>query len=226
MNILIIEDHKQLALQMLTFFEGHGWSVDVANYGQEGISLALKYHYDVIILDLGLPDEDGVNVCKIIKENNDINVPIIMLTARDSFNDKSIGFNSGADDYLTKPCDLRELALRCKAITRRKQFYQKKELKLEELVIDTVSKQVFRHGTEITLNKTSFSILLMLVNAYPQPVSKSRIMHELWGDDLPETDVLKSHIYNLRAAIDKPFNNNLIKTIVNVGYKIDFGTAK
>jgi DNA-binding response OmpR family regulator len=221
-NILIIEDHKKLALQMSTFFEGHSWYVDIACNAREGVELALKYQYDVIVLDLGLPDEDGLQVCLRIKAQVDYNVPVIMLTARDSFEDKSLGFESGADDYLTKPCDLRELALRCKAISRRKELYQKKEISLNELLLDKVAQRVFRDNIEIDLSKTSFNILLMLVQAYPQPVSRNKILHELWGNDLPETNVLKAHIYNLRTALDKPFEQNLIKTVVNVGYKLEF----
>lgn len=207
---------------MSTFFEGHRWNADIAFNANEGVELALSYQYDVIVLDLGLPDEDGLNVCSTIKEQVDYNVPVIMLTARDSFSDKSLGFESGADDYITKPCDLRELALRCKAMSRRKELYQKKEVCLNELLLDKVEQRAFRENIEIELSKTSFTILLMLVQAYPQAVSKNKIRHELWSNDLPETDVLKAHIYNLRTSLDKPFKHSLIKTVVNVGYKLEF----
>lgn len=222
MYILIIEDHQDLALQMSTFFSGHNWQTDIAFSAKDGIELALAYQYDVIILDLGLPDIDGLCVCSMIKEQVDYNVPVIMLTARDSFTDKSLGFESGADDYLTKPCDLRELALRCKAVSRRKELYQKKEIHLNNLVLRTVEHRVFRDNIEVELSKTMFNILLMLVQAYPQPVSRNKILHQLWGNDLPETNVLKAHIYNLRTSLDKPFKHKLIKTVVNVGYKLEF----
>ena len=110
------------------------------------------------------------------------------------------GFDFGADEYLTKPYDLRELALRCKVLSRRQELYQSNKVVLGDLMLDLNENKVFRSDQEIILNKTSFSILLMLAKAYPNPVSKSRIMHEIWGDSPPDTNALKSHIYNLRTA--------------------------
>jgi DNA-binding response OmpR family regulator len=143
-----------------------------------------------------------------------------MLTARDSYLDKVKGFNFGADEYLTKPYDLRELALRCKVLTRRQELYQSNKMSLGDLTLDLNENKATRRNQEIVLNKTAFSILLILMKAYPNPVSKSRIMHDIWGDSPPETNALKSHIYNLRLVIDKPFKTNIIQTIVNVGYKL------
>jgi len=221
MKILLIEDHVELSEQLIDFFEGFGWCIDYSAEGLRGIQLALSNEYDLIILDLGLPDIDGMNVCKEIKNKNRFNVPILMLTARDSFTDKVKGFDYGADEYLTKPYDLRELALRCKVLTRRQELYKSNTISLGCLKLDCNENKVFRNGIEIYLNKTSFNILLSLVKAYPNPISKSRIIHEIWQDDPPETDALKSHIYNLRAGVDKPFSTNLIKTVVRVGYKLD-----
>ena len=221
MNILLIEDHIELATQLSDFLTSIGWKVDFSSTGQQGISLALNNEYDLIVLDLGLPDIDGVDVCKEIKSKIKINIPILMLTARDSFADKVKGFDFGADEYLTKPYDLRELALRCKVLTRRQELYQSNTMTLGDLTIDLNENKAFRYGKEILLNKTSFSILLMLVKAYPNPISKSRVIHNIWGSNPPENNVLKSHVYNLRVAIDKPFDSNIIRTIVNVGYKLE-----
>jgi len=221
MNILLIEDHLELATQLSDFLTSLGWKVDFSSTGQQGILLALNNEYDLIVLDLGLPDIDGTDVCKEIKSNIKINIPILMLTARDSYADKVKGFDFGADEYLTKPYDLRELALRCKVLTRRQELYQSNTMTLGELTIDLNENKAFRNGQEILLNKTSFSILLMLVKAYPNPISKSRVIHNIWGSNPPENNVLKSHVYNLRVAIDKPFDSNIIRTIVNVGYKLD-----
>jgi DNA-binding response OmpR family regulator len=222
MKILLIEDHAELAMQLGGFLGGLGWDIDFSSTGKQGISLALGNEYDLIILDLNLPDIDGIQVCKEIKSKSKINVPVLMLTARDSFADKVKGFNFGADEYLTKPYDLLELALRCKVLTRRQELYQSNKISLGELSLDLNENRAFRFEQEIILNKTSFTILLMLAKAYPNPVSKSRIIHEIWGDTPPETNSLKSHIYNLRTAIDKPFSKNMVKTIVSVGYKLDF----
>jgi len=222
MKILIIEDHQELAIQLGDFLGSLGWNIDFSLTGQQGVNLALENEYDLIILDLNLPDIDGTQVCKEIKSKSKFNIPILMLTARDSFADKVKGFDLGADEYLTKPYDLRELALRCKVLSRRQELYQSNRLNLEELTLDLNENRVFRLEQEVVLNRTSFSILLMLANAYPNPVSKSRIVHEIWGDNPPETNALKSHIYNLRMAIDKPFSHSVVKTIVSVGYKLEF----
>jgi DNA-binding response OmpR family regulator len=221
MKILLIEDHLELATQLSDFLGSLGWHVDYSASGQGGITLALENEYDLIILDLNLPDIDGIEVCKVIKNKRQFNIHILMITARDSFGDKVKGFDMGADEYLTKPYDLRELALRCRVLTRRQELYKSNTISLGNLTLDLNENKAFRSGIEIVLNKTAFSILLMLVNACPNPVSKSRIIHEIWGDMPPETNALKSHIYNLRSAIDKPFDNHIIKTIVNVGYKLD-----
>ena len=221
MNILLIEDHIELATQLNDFLSALGWKVDFSSTGHQGICLALENEYDLIILDLGLPDIDGIDVCKEIKNKSKVNIPILMLTARDAFADKVKGFDTGADEYLTKPYDLRELALRCNVLTRRQELYQSNKMTLGDLTLDLNENKVSRSDQEITLNKTAFTILLILVKAYPNPVSKSRIIHDIWGDMPPETNTLKSHIYNLRAAIDKPFQTNIIRTIVNVGYKLD-----
>jgi DNA-binding response OmpR family regulator len=221
MKILLIEDHEELAAQLGDFLASLGWYIDFSSTGQRGITLALEHEYDLIILDLNLPDIDGTEVCKEIKRKSQLNIPILMLTARDSFADKVKGFDIGADEYLTKPYDLRELALRCTVLTRRQELYQSNTISLGDLTLDLNENSATRENVSIPLNKTSFSILLMLAKAYPKPVSKSRIIHEIWGDTPPETDSLKSHIYNLRTAIDKPFTKNIVKTIVNVGYKLD-----
>jgi DNA-binding response OmpR family regulator len=220
MNILLIEDHIELATQLDEFLCSFGWSVDFSSTGERGIWLALENEYDLIILDLGLPDMDGTLVCKEIKSQSKFNVPILMLTARDSYLDKVKGFDFGADEYLIKPYDLRELALRCKVLTRRQELYQSNKMSLGDLTLDLNENKATRRNQEIILNKTAFSILLILMKAYPNPVSKSRIMHDIWGDNPPETNALKSHIYNLRSVIDKPFKTNIIQTIVNVGYKL------
>jgi len=222
MKILLIEDHAELAIQLGEFLGSLGWNIDFSSTGKQGISLALDNEYDLIILDLNLPDIDGIHVCKEIKSKSKFNVPVLMLTARDSFADKVKGFDFGADEYLTKPYDLRELALRCKVLTRRQELYQSNKMSLGDLSLDLNENRAFRHDKEVILNKTSFAILLMLAKAYPNPVSKSRIIHEIWGDTPPETNSLKSHVYNVRAVIDKPFSKNIVKTIVSVGYKLEF----
>ena len=221
MKILLIEDHLQLANQLVEFLSGHGWVIEHVSKGQLRVQLALEQEYDLVILDLGLPDMDGLEVCQQIKSKSQVNVPILMLTARDAFNDKVSGFDMGADEYLTKPYDLRELALRCQVLTRRRSLFQQQTFSLGPLELDLNESKAYRDSQVLTLNKTTFTILKVLAEAHPKPVSRSRLIFELWGDEPPETDALKSHIYNLRVALDKSFDTAMLKTVTSVGYKLE-----
>lgn len=230
LKILVIEDNHSIAKQLIEFLEGLSWQVDYADNGQLGISLALSAPFDLVILDLGLPDIDGLDVCQQIKSQSSVNIPILMLTARDAFEDKAKGYNLGADDYVTKPFEFRELALRCEALTRRQNLYQDKLLKIGELTLHLNEQKVTRLNFPVTLNATAFKILLCLAQAYPQPVSRSMLTHKIWGDNPPNSNALKSHIYNLRTGLHnsvKPTKAKvpIIKTITNIGYKLVLESA-
>lgn len=221
LNILLIEDNQTIARQLCEFLEGHRWSVDYADNGIFGKELALQHAYDVIILDLNLPDIDGLQVCREIKQQTEINPPILMLTARDSFEDKAKGFGEGADDYVTKPFEFRELALRCQALARRQQLHRNHTLSIGELLIDKKQHLANRQGQSLKLTNIGFSILVTLAEEYPQAVSRSMLMKKIWGDEPPDSDALRSHIYSLRNELDKPFNSPMLKTITNVGFKLE-----
>lgn len=221
MKILLIEDNSAIAKQIEEFFSGNQWQLDFASTARLGISLALEHIYDVILLDLNLPDGDGLDVCAAIKDRSDVSPPILMLTARDSFEDKAAGFHRGADDYLTKPFDLRELILRCEALARRPLLHQPKSMCLGNLTLDTKSKIAKYKENYLALTGIGYHILELLVKAHPQPVTRSFISHQLWGDDPPESDALKSHIYSLRKSLDKAFGVPVLKTILNVGLKLE-----
>ncbi|MEQ9393676.1 response regulator transcription factor [Haliea sp.] len=225
LSILLVEDTLAIARQVTDFLEGHGWQVDLAQTGTQAVALAVENLYHVVLLDLNLPDMDGVDVCARIKESAEINVPVLMLTARDSFEDKATGFGVGADDYVTKPFDLRELALRCQALARRNALNHSKVLELGELRINLSQKAVWRQEQRLALTSISFKILVQLAQAYPNPVSRSVLMHQIWGDAPPDSDALKSHIYSLRNTLDKPFESSILMTITNVGYKLDIPGA-
>ena len=219
--ILLIEDNQSIARQLIEFLEGHKWSVDYADNGSLGIKLALENEYDVILLDLNLPDIDGIDVCRQIKNEAMVNTPILMLTARDAFEDKARGFGEGADDYVTKPFELRELVLRCQALARRQQLHLEQQIRIGDLLIDKAQHQAQRQGQVLKLTGIGFKILTTLAEAYPQPVSRSSLIHKLWADEPPDSDALRSHIYSLRAALDKPFETAMLKTITNLGFKLD-----
>ncbi len=221
LSILLIEDNLTIAKQLIEFFEGHGWSVDYANNGSLGINLAINHPFDVVVLDLNLPDIDGLQVCKAIKEQSTINLPVLMLTARDAFEDKAEGYGEGADDYVTKPFDFREVALRCQALSKRNQLHKNQTIEIGDLKIEENQHNAFREGKELKLTNIGFKLLLTLAQAYPQAVSRSNLIHAVWQDSPPDTDALRSHIYSLRNALDKPFEQPMLTTITNVGFKLE-----
>ncbi|RLQ22000.1 response regulator [Seongchinamella sediminis] len=220
MKILLVEDNGTIVAQLVSFLEGLGWTVDCASSGGQGVDLARGDVFDVLVLDLNLPDMDGLAVCRRLKTKLDYNLPVLMLTARDSFEDKASGYGEGADDYVTKPFDLRELRLRCEALSRRHRLHQTAELSLGELSLSLKSQEARRRGELLKLTGVGFRILRELVEAYPEAVTRSQLIHRLWGDDPPDSDALRSHIYGLRAVLDKPFDSAMLKTLPNVGYRL------
>lgn len=220
MKIILVEDNGTIAAQLVGFFEGLDWTVDYARNGRLGIALASEAVFDVMILDLNLPDMDGLEVCRQLKSSLDYNLPVLMLTARDAFEDKALGYGEGADDYVTKPFDLRELKLRCEALARRQDLHKSSELVLGDLTLLVRSQEARRSGQALKLTSIGFRILLELAQAYPEPVTRSQLIHRLWGDDPPDSDALRSHVYSLRAALDKPFDTAMLKTLPNLGYRL------
>ncbi len=226
MKVLFIEDNDTIARQVGEFLANHRWNVDFAHNARLGIELALAHFYDVILLDLNLPDLDGLAVCEQIKAHTEVTPPILILTARDSFESKAAGFRHGADDYLTKPFDLRELVLRCEALARRHSLHQPKTLTLGDLELDLRTKTATRQKIPLELTSVGFRVLELLVKCYPEPASRSYITHQLWGENPPESDALKSHIYALRKALDKPFSYSMVKTVMNAGFKLELPYAE
>ncbi len=221
MKVLLIEDNVAIAKQIVEFLSAHDCDVDYAERGSQGVDLALDNIFDVILLDLNLPDVDGLKVCEQIKQDAKVIPPILMLTARDSFADKAAGFGRGADDYLSKPFDLRELLLRCQALARRNELHRSQCLKLGELELDLSQQLATREGRVLNLTSIGFQILTVLLENHPQAVSRSLLSHKLWSDSPPDSDALKSHIYSLRKALDKPFAQPMLKTVMNLGYKLE-----
>jgi len=221
LRVLIVEDHKDIAEMLYDYFESMGYEMDYASDGRVGFNLATQNEYDIILLDLMLPEMDGITVCKKLREESKVFTPILMLTARDTLDDKIIGFESGADDYLVKPFEIRELDLRIKALSRRQVSQNSQEvLEIGDLSLNTSSLEVSRAGQTIELSPISLKILTVLMTNAPKVVTRSEIEREIWGDILPDSDTLRSHMYNLRKAIDKPFDSQLLHTIQSRGYRI------
>lgn len=219
-SVLLIEDNQVIAEQICDYLTQNDVLVDYAHLGKLGLSLVADNQYDVIILDLMLPDIDGVEICKRIKAQGEINTPILMLTARDSLAEKMTGFDAGTDDYLTKPFELPEVLMRCHALAKRHQLHQANTIDIGDLSLDVQQRIAKRNGKLIELTVTDFNLLLLLAQAYPNAMSRNQLTAKVWGDDFPDSDVLRSHIYTLRSAIDKPFATKMIKTIHGVGFKL------
>lgn len=219
--ILVVEDQQSIAQNIASYMESKGHVLDFASEGKLGLSLALANPYDVVILDLNLPGMDGLAVCETLRAQARAHVPIIMLTARDSIDDKISGFKKGADDYLTKPFSLEELEVRCFALSRRHLLQTSDVLTFDTLIIDRKKQHVTRADKTLELNSMGYRILTILAQEYPQVVSRSKLSQKLWGDEPTESDALRSHIYQLRNTIDKPFEYPMIKTIHGIGFVLD-----
>lgn len=220
-RVLIIEDHKDIAEMLYDYFERRDYELDYASDGRIGFNLASQNDYDVILLDLMLPQMDGLDVCRRLREDCKVYTPILMLTARDTLDDKVKGLEMGADDYLVKPFEILELEARIKALLRRKgQVAQQEVLEVGDLKLDTGTLEVMREDTPIYLSPIGLKILTILMKESPKVVSRNQLEHEIWGDILPDSDTLRSHMYNLRKQIDKPFAQPLLQTIQSRGYRI------
>jgi DNA-binding response OmpR family regulator len=225
LTILVVEDHPTIARQIVGFLDGLKWQTDHAGTGALAVELATRNAYDVILLDLNLPDIDGLEVCHAIKTRAPRNVPVLMLTARDAFEDKARGFRHGADDYLTKPFDLRELALRCEALARRGQLHLSQRMEIGPLTLLPREQRALFNGAPVALTLTGFKVLLTLCTAHPHAVSRSTLTHALWGDQPPDSDALKSHIYTLRKQLELAGAGPMIVTIPQLGYRLQLSAA-
>lgn len=221
MKILVVEDNKDILSNLHDFLTLKGCEVDCADNGLTALHLISSQSFDLIILDIMLPGVDGLSICQSLRKNAYMDTPVIMLTARDQIEDKLKGFQSGADDYLVKPFDLSELWVRIEAILRRTQKNsQLHRLKVKDLEFNLDTMSVTRAGETIDLNPAALKLLQKLMQESPNVVKKEALEKILWGEDLPERDILKAHIYALRNKIDKPYENKLLKTIHGIGYQL------
>lgn len=219
--ILLIEDHNDIAEMVIAYLENRGFELDYAADGVTGLHLAVTNPYDVIILDLMLPGMDGLDVCHKLRTEAKRDTPVIMLTARDTLDDKISGLETGADDYLIKPFAIQELEARVRSLIRRHKGEVAKEvLSIGDLMVDTATLSVRRDGKELGITPTGFKILTVLMRASPAVVTRRDLERQVWGDILPDSDTLRSHLYNLRKVVDKPFSQQLIHTVQGSGYKI------
>src|SRR5512135_3035129 len=222
MRVLIIEDNRDLASNMFDFLEAKGHVVDAAADGITGMHLALVNQYDAIVLDLMLPGMDGITLCRKLREEGGKNTPILMITARDSLDDKITGLEAGADDYLVKPAELREIELRLRVLLRRsgEHIQKQKKMALEDLSLDPLTCAVRRGDKAIELPPIPYKILEMLMSRAPQVVNRNDIEQAVWGEGRPDSDSLRAHVHLLRELIDKPFERKLLRTMRGFGYQL------
>jgi len=221
LRILLVEDQAELAASIIDFLESQGHRLDYAADGRQGLELALGNNYDVVLLDLRLPRLDGLGVCRELRATSELHLPVLMLTARDTLDDKIAGFDAGADDYLTKPFALEELLLRCNALGRRHQLHDSQLLAIGELSIDRRQRTATRAGQPLDLHHTPFDILVALAEAHPAVMTRSELADRIWGDEPPASDALATHIYSLRQALDRPFDAPMLKTLHGVGFRLE-----
>jgi len=220
MKILVVEDEKKVASFIKKGLEEEYYSVDVAFDGKEGSKLALNEEYDLIILDLMLPYKDGISILKEIR-NEKIFTPVLILTARDTVQDKVNGLDTGADDYLSKPFSFEELLARIRALLRRNSLEKNNYLQAGDLKLDIEKHKIFRNDVEIILTPKEFAVLEYLLRNKNRVISRTKLSEHIYEFHFdPETNVIDVFINKLRNKIDKGFEKQIIQTVRGVGYLI------
>jgi DNA-binding response OmpR family regulator len=220
LDILLIEDSEALSRNIADYMEGRGHRLDFASDGRAGLDLAIEGHFNVIVLDLALPGMDGLALCEALRGRASRHVPVLMLTARDTLDDKLRGFAAGADDYLTKPFALAELDARCHALSQRHRLGADHVITIGSLEIDRQRGIARRQGQDLRLTPIAYRILLLVAEAHPRPLPRFELSRGLWGEDPPDSDALRSHVHLLRQVIDKPFDRPMLETVHGIGFRL------
>lgn len=219
-RVLIVEDNRDICANIAAYLEKHSYVLDFAYDGISAMYLVLTNPFDIIVLDLMLPGMDGLSFCQKLRADAKVNIPVLMLTARDTLDDKLKGFEAGADDYLVKPFALQELHVRLQALYKRSNVRTENVLTVGDLTMNRSTLQVYRAGQGIVLNPVGLKLLQRLMEKAPSVVARDELETLLWADERPDGDALRSHMYKLRQAVDRPFNSPLIHTVHRIGYRI------
>lgn len=222
MRILIIEDNQDIVANLYGYFEPKGHQLDSASNGYAGLALACENAYDVIVLDVMMPGMNGVEMCRKLRTERSISTPVLMLTARDTLEDKLTGFGSGADDYLIKPFSLAELDVRLHALVRRSHpnLAAGTTLRVGDLVFNTATYRAARGGRTLALTKTGFVLLKSLMQSAPHVVTREQLEFQIWGDKPPDSDALRTHIHALRQTLDKAAPYPMLHTVPGIGFQL------
>jgi len=220
MRVLLIEDEKKAGAFLTKGLRESGFDVDLATDGTEGLAAALSHPYDLLIVDVLLPQKDGWEVVATFREKN-TQTPILFLTACDSVRDRVRGLNLGADDYLVKPFAFSELLARIRSLLRRSPSQPEKELRVDDLEIDTVRNRAVRSGTPLNLTAKEFLLLAQLARAGGEVVSRAEILNQVWDVKFEaSTNIVDVMVRRLRAKVDDRFDKKLVRTIRGVGYAL------
>ena len=220
MHLLVIEDHADLAANIGEYLQSHGNVVDYAADGLTGLHLAAVNRYDAVILDLNLPGLDGMTLCHRLRQDGRSTVPLLMLTARDTEQDKVRGLEAGADDYLTKPFSLAELHARIRALVRRNAG-NGNPLRVADLSFDTLSLIARRGPRRLELTRAGIKLLEALMRVSPGVLSREAAERAIWGDSPPDSEAsLRGHVHSLRRLVDEGESLKLLHTLHGVGYRL------
>jgi DNA-binding response OmpR family regulator len=220
MRILLVEDEPKMANFIARGLVAERYAVDVARDGRDGLEFAASYHYDLIILDLMLPQVDGSEVLRRVR-SRDSEIPVLILTARDTTHDKVKHFEAGADDYLTKPFAFEELLVRTKALLRRGPVNRSSDIKIADLALDRLSQQVKRGGRRIDLSAKEYALLEYLMVNAGRVMSRNMIIEHVWDQSFDGiTNIVDVYIRHLRTKVDDQHAVKLIRTVRGVGYTI------
>jgi DNA-binding response OmpR family regulator len=219
MRVLVVEDDAGISVMIKRGLEAQRYQVDVARDGQRGLELAKSNEYGIIVLDLMLPKVDGWQICEQLRALRN-QTPILMLTARDSIDDRVRGLDAGADDYLPKPFDFQELLARLRALSRRERIHRSRVIQIGDLEIDTAGRRVTRGGQEIRLSHREFELLEALASNEGRVLDRQTIQERVWMNEETYSNMVDVYIGTLRKKIDAGHTQKLIKTIHGIGYSI------
>jgi DNA-binding response OmpR family regulator len=221
MRVLLVEDNVDLAANVGDYLAAQQHSIDFAYDGPTGLRAAATGKFDIVVLDRLLPGFDGVTLCRRLRDQHGVTVPVLMLTALDTVADRVLGLQNGADDYLVKPFAMAELEARLNALHRRATgAVTSGPLRLADLEYDPRTLTARRAGRTLQLNRSMRRILEFLLRQNGRIVSRQELEYLLWGDEVPDGDVLRAHMHALRAVIDKPFEAKLLHTLRGVGFRL------
>jgi DNA-binding response OmpR family regulator len=220
MKVLIVEDNHHVAETIADYLELVGIDIDCAYHGVAAIEILKNQSFDAIVMDIMMPKLDGISTVQALRNDYACSTPIIFLTAKDTLEDKIHAFEAGGDDYLVKPFAMEELHIRLLALSKRGKRTDVGKITFEDMEMDIKTGTLSRQQQLIKLAPIQLKIIALLMKKAPDIVSKNELTEHIWGDELPSSDALRSHLYTIRNAIDKGFDTPRLETIHGKGYRL------